>query len=324
MSVPEIILLVISITAAVVLLAVLGGALYTYVRIFYNPVRKRKNSFSMPNEDKYVREMAKLREMVEDFKREPYEEVSITSFDGTVLFGKFYLERENAPVYIQFHGYRGYAERDFSGGSVHVRRRGHNSLVVDQRAHGKSEGNTITFGIKERRDCLCWINYVRERFGDDVPIFLAGISMGAATVLMASELDLPDNVVGILADCPYSSPEAIIKKVCRDEGFPPLLVYPLVRLGARLFGHFSLLDGGALESVKKSKVPIIIIHGEADLFVPCDMSRDIYKGCPEGSRLYTFEGAGHGFSFLTDEKRYGEISDDFVLGCVNSFYERRK
>jgi pimeloyl-ACP methyl ester carboxylesterase len=252
------------------------------------------------------------------------EDVSIVSHDNLTLYGLFYEHPSSRGTVIFMHGHHGNPCRDFGPVLKKFKDMGFSLLLPYHRAHGKSEGNTITFGIKERRDCLSWINYVRERFGADVPIFLAGISMGAATVLMASELDLPDNVVGILADCPYSSPEAIIKKVCRDEGFPPALVYPLVRLGARLFGHFSLLDGGALESVKKSKVPIIIIHGEADLFVPCDMSRDIYKGCPEGSRLYTFEGAGHGFSFLTDEKRYGEISDDFVLGCVNSFYERRK
>ena len=106
----------------------------------------------------------------------PYEEVTVTSHDGLKLFGRYYHVTDGAPVHIEFHGYRSMAIRDFSGGDRIVRSLKHNTLLIDQRAHGRSEGRCISFGIKEREDCLCWINYVRERFGEDTKIFLIGIS----------------------------------------------------------------------------------------------------------------------------------------------------
>ena len=159
----------------------------------------------------------------------PYEAVTISAQDGTKLAVRYYHVRDGAPLQIQLHGYRGTALRDFCGGNKLARESGQNTLVVDQRAHGKSGGTTITFGIRERLDCLCWVEYASQRFGSDIPVFLSGVSMGAATVLMASELELPANVVGIIADCPYSSPEAIIRKVCQqDMHLPPVLVMPSV------------------------------------------------------------------------------------------------
>ena len=144
---------------------------------------------------------------------------------------------------------------------------GYNLLLIEQRALGGSEGRTITFGIKEKYDCLSWINYAIERFGKDVKIILGGVSMGAATVLMASALDLPKNVKCISADCGYTSPEAIIRKVCREDmGIPDWLGFPFVRLGARIYGGFSILDGGAIEAVKQAKVPLMIMHGDEDDF----------------------------------------------------------
>ena len=141
----------------------------------------------------------------------PYEQVYITSFDGTKLAARYYHLSDSAALQIQFHGYRSTAVRDFSGGFQLAQKMGRNLLVVDQRASGKSEGTTICFGIKEKYDCLEWIKYALERFGD-IPIMLTGVSMGGATVLMASELDLPENVKCIVSDCPYTSPYEIIAR----------------------------------------------------------------------------------------------------------------
>ena len=190
---------------------------------------------------------------------------------------------------------------------------GQNTLVVDQRSHGKSEGHTITFGIKERFDCLSWIQYANERFGAQIPICLAGVSMGAATVLMASDLELPDNVKCIIADCPFSSPEAIILKVCKEDmKIPPVLAKPFIRFGAAVYGHFRLTECSALESVRHAKVPILLIHGEDDRFVPCDMSREIFNVCSSHKRIETFPDAAHGISYILNPEKYGQITKEFT------------
>ena len=192
----------------------------------------------------------------------------------------------------------------------------HNTIVVDQSAHGRSTSRTITFGIKERKDCLSWANYVCETFGSDTPIFLSGVSMGAAAVLMASSLDLPQNVLGIIADSPYSSPAAIIEKVCRDRGYPTSVMLPVIRLGARCFGHFDLDEATVIDAVRRTRIPILLIHGEDDRFVPCRMSQEIWSACGGPRTLKTFPGAGHGLSYMVDTKRYERLVRQFVEECM--------
>ena len=103
--------------------------------------------------------------------------------------------------------------------------------------------------------------------------------MGAATVLMASELNLPENVVCIIADSPYSSPKAIIRKVCRDRHLPDWLAYPFIRIGAKIFGGVSIEECSAEDAVRNARIPILLIHGEDDRFVPCQMSKRIFRAC---------------------------------------------
>ena len=228
----------------------------------------------------------------------------ITTKDGLRLHGRYYETAPGAPVQILFHGYRSNALRDFSGGLQLALESGCNALLVDQRAHGASGGKCLSFGVLERRDCLEWIEYVNERFGRDVPVVPVGVSMGAATVLMASGLELPENVVGIIADCGYTSPKEIICKVARDMKLPARLVYPLVRLGARLFGGFDPDECSAEDALRSAKVPVLLIHGEDDRFVPCEMSRANHAACRSEARLLTVPGAGHGLSYLIDNAGY--------------------
>ena len=182
--------------AAIILLA---GSYYAYRIAFYSPPKDREkpNNPKDPQYDPYRPEMKRIYHQLNN---RPYERVSIRSKDGLKLDGRYYHVKDRAPLDIGFHGYRSNPVTDFSGGSELSFQMEHNLLLIEQRAHGKSEGNTISFGILERRDLLCWVDYAIERFGADVTIFLYGVSMGGATVLMASDLDLPKNVKAIIAD----------------------------------------------------------------------------------------------------------------------------
>ncbi len=279
--------------------------------IFYSPLGKQNDDHHIlapvRSQEEYERSIA----LIDALNARPYEPVSIRSRDGLRLAGRFYHTEGGAPLAILCHGYRGTPSRDFCGGADLCLQAGFNVLLIEERAHVSSGGHTITFGVRERYDVLDWTEYAVQRFGKDTKILLAGISMGAATVLMASELELPDNVRGILADCPYTSPAEIITEVGRTMKIPMKLALPLVELGARMLGGFSLRDADAAAAVRNAKVPILLIHGEADNFVPCDMSRVIAEANPAMVERHTFPDAGHGLSYLVDTARYARLVEEF-------------
>lgn len=295
----------------VLICAVLAISGYSYYIAFYSPRKGRRKDTDLPNTEQYNVFREDNLKRINRLREEEHEEVSIRTYDGLCLTGKYYHRHDHAAVAICFHGWRGSGIRDFCGGAFSLMEQGFNVLLVDQRAQGGSDGHTITFGIKERFDCLEWVRYVSDRFGPETDIFLYGVSMGGATVLMAAGLGLPDNVRCVVADSPYSSPKAIIQKVCADMKIPPALAYPFVALGARLFGGFSLSAATTEEAVRKATVPILVIHGTDDRFVPCSMSESFTVN-PHVQRQ-TFPGAGHGLSFLVDQPRYEKLIRDFTL-----------
>ena len=306
--------------AAVVLLISYG----CYRFAFYVPARKpvAEDVIDLPKGAAYEPYWEKMEFWIKETRKLPQESVEITSFDGLKLQGKFYEYAPGAPVEIMFHGYRGSAERDMSGGVHRCFKVGRSALVVEQRCSHGSEGNTITFGINEHRDCLKWVDFAIEHLGKDIKIILTGISMGAATVMMAAGEKLPPNVVGILADCGYTSAKEIMFHVMRGMKLPPKLCYPFVKLGARIFGHFDLDENSPIEAMKRCTLPVIFFHGEADDFVPCSMSREIFEICTSRKRLVTIPGAGHGVSYAKDPQRYLQELRDF-FGPENSYPQEK-
>lgn len=302
--------------------AVLAAAYWCFRLAFYVPPRKALPSdvIETPEGEIYEPYREKMENWIREARAMPHENVQITSFDGLKLQGKFYEYAPGAPMELMFHGYRGSAERDMSGGVQRCFKVGRSALVVEQRCSRDSEGNVITFGVNEHRDCLKWVEFMIEHFGPDVKIILTGISMGASTVLTAGGQPLPQNVIGILADCGYTSAKDIIYQVIRQMGLPPKLSYPFVKLGARLFGHFDLDETSPIEAVKKCAVPVIFFHGESDDFVPCDMSRENFEACASRKRLVTIPGAGHGLSYAVEPQRYLEELRDF-FGPEASYQE---
>lgn len=241
---------------------------------------------------------------MKEVRRLPHREFTITSHDGLTLFGKYYQCDPAAPVELMFHGYRGNADRDLCGGVQRAFSLGHNALIVDQRAACHSDGNVISFGYNESKDCLRWVDKAIAEFGPDVKLILTGISMGASTVLMAAGNELPENVVAVLADCGFTSAKEIIQKVIKQLRLPPKLAYPFVRLGAILFGGFDPNKADATAALKNCKVPVIFAHGDADDFVPCNMSQANYDACPTQKALVITPGAGHGLCYLADPEGY--------------------
>lgn len=301
------------ITAIILILLVLLIAYICFRIVFYVPRKNETPSdeLPVPEGELYEPYHPLMKKWIEEARGFAHEDFYIKSQDGLTLHAKYFEYAPGAPMEIMFHGYRGSAERDLSGGIQRCFALGRNILLVDQRTSCGSEGNVISFGINEHRDCLLWIDFAVNHFGSDVKIILTGISMGASTVLMAAGKPLPDNVVGVLADCGFSSPKEIIKKCAKDMKLPADLIYPFIKLAAKIYGHFDLEEYTPLEAMKTCKIPVIFFHGETDDFVPCYMSRDIYDACNSPKRLVTTPNAGHGLVYLVDNEGYFKNVVDF-------------
>ena len=312
--------MIICILAMILLLIVAFACYYCFHKCFYAANLKQDDPYRLLNGEQYEEVKEQIFDSTKRMEDVPFEEVTVNSFDGLALYGRYYHLYDGAPVVILFHGYRSMALRDCAGGFHLSRKLGYNVLVVDQRAHGKSEGHVITLGIWERRDCHSWIKYINERFGKQTPIILSGLSMGAATVILATALPLPNNVICVLADCPYSAPHEILKRICRERHIPVGLAYPMIRFSARFFGGFNLEQVTVTHAAGVSPIPILLLHGEEDLFVPSSMSNHIHEVSNGATKLITFAEAGHGLSYIVNPEEY----ENAVVSFLDQFPELKE
>ncbi len=294
-------------------LSVGGIGVYTVSKMVFGRVKKNEGlEAEMLKGKQYEPYEHMIKNGMEKAGKLPFQRIFIESRDGITLAGKYYHVKDDAPLVIFFHGYHGSALREGNGILLYSRKRGYNVLLVDQRAHGKSGGKTITFGIKERYDCMDWIRYANRRFGEKTPIILTGISMGASTVLMTADLGLSANVKGIMADCPYSEPKEILKTVMKQMRFPVNVTYTSLKIGAKVFGGFDIEEHSPVEAMKNCRIPVLLIHGDEDYFVPSEMSQACYTACSsEQKRLVFIEGAAHGMSYCVGGELYEKEMSDF-------------
>ena len=190
--------------ALAIVAAVLIASFVCFMMVFYSPTRKPlgPDEYEIPEGDIYEVFREDMIAWTKEIRAMPHEDISIKSRDGLTLRGKYFEHSPDSPIELLFHGYKGNAERDLCGGVERCFRLGRSVMLIDQRASGTSEGSSdghvITFGIKESEDCYEWVKYTAARFGKDRKIVIGGISMGAATVMMATRftifLSLPNRV----------------------------------------------------------------------------------------------------------------------------------
>ncbi len=238
------------------------------------------------------------------------------SFDKLKLHATYFPEIQNMDgkkkVAICFHGYTSQGLADYIGLSDYYLKRGFAMLLPDARAHGQSEGEYIGFGCLDRKDALVWIDWVIQECGEDVEIILHGTSMGGATVLMASGLDLPKQVKGIVSDCGFTSPKEVFTHVLNSMYHLP--AFPAIQgadiINKKLAGY-GMDECNAKQEVRKAKVPILFIHGSNDTFVPCKMCHEIYDYCAAPKKKLIVEGAAHAESYYKDMEKYEQALTDF-------------
>lgn len=276
-------------------------------------------------------------------KEQPLEKISITSNDGLNLVA-FTLPAETAVgTVVLVHGYHSEPFREYAVLARMYHNLGYNIVMPYQRTHGESEGKYITFGIKERFDILEWVKKANSMYGSDKPLFIHGISMGCATSVMTLGLDLPTNVKGVIADCGFTSPHEIIWKVLKKDMKIPTA--PLIlRLGGfmteRLAGfnmyEYSTTEALSVNLARDEQIPVLFIHGDADEFVPIEMSERNFTQClasltvdasgktsivanPQAEKYSFFKvkDAPHAIENLIDETGYQEKVKEFLKKAEN-------
>lgn len=309
------------ITVAAIFLGLLtvaeaGGSAYFYRRTMKRGNAKKERTIKMAGTD-WNQYMPLIQKRKEKMLEQPHEDVFCLSDDGLRLHATWFPGKDPKKVVICFHGYTSQGMSDYVGLSDYYRRQGFGMLLVDERAHGDSEGEYIGFGCLDRQDAMGWIEWILNRCGEEIQILLHGTSMGGATVLMTSGLELPSQVKGIVSDCGFTSAKEVFTHVLHSmyhlPAFPMIQIASLVNKSKAGYG---LNECNAAEEVKKATVPILLIHGDADTFVPCKMCEKIYENCASEKKMLIVEGAAHAESYYKDMDAYEEALSDFIGGII--------
>ncbi len=305
--------------AAALVVAAASASAYLTTKLLVDTALDRKPPRVMKNASKYI-SGSKSKDSLADVKRaadeklknSENEHVTIKGHDGTTLVGHFIPCENQKRVVIAVHGWRSSWYKDFGGIADFLSQDGSSVLYIEQRGQNGSGGDHMGFGLTERYDCLDWINFVKLRCGSDVPVYLMGVSMGAATVLMASGLDLPSNVHGIVADCGFTSPDAIFRHVAKNNLH---IAYRLRSVMAdKMFRKKIMIGSGeysTTDALKTATVPVMFIHGTNDHFVPIEMTYQNYLSCASEKKLLVVPGADHAMSCFVDPEKYKEGLEEF-------------
>lgn len=304
---PPVLIIIIVLVILIALFFLILTALY--FAIFYTPLPGQMNDKHFRNLPENKGYEIKFIKMVNALVKIPYDDVSINAFDGVKLHAKLYRKTNCKQVAILCHGYRAMGYRDFAGITKDLLDRDISVIMIDQRAHGKSGGHSLTFGVREVNDVLGWVDYAKTTFGKK-QLILMGFSMGGATVLNCA--DKVDKNTLIFADSPYCYPKELIQAILKDTNLPVFIFYPLVNLASIIFARTSMNHLNAYESVNNTKCRILIIHGNNDHVVPQRLSKKLAETYPKKIKYEVFDGADHGHSYLRDFDRYQKLILEFI------------
>lgn len=291
------------------IISMLLVSLFIFYLAFIRCRRLEKSTFVFKQLKPYQHH---IDEGIQWFLSQNYQDVSIKSFDHLTLKGRFLKNINAIGTIILMHGHRGSSLRDFSVVFQFYYNLGYNILIPDQRAHGKSQGKFITWGIKEKYDCLAWINFVNQEIDKTSPIFLSGVSMGASTTLMTLSFDLPSNVKGIISDCGFTSPYKMLYAILRSVFILPPPILLLVGYYAKVFIGIDIKKESTLEALKLGKIPILFVHGADDRLVPSWMSIENFNAYQSNKELYVIDHADHGMSYLVAREKCEQALIHFI------------
>lgn len=255
-----------------------------------------------------------LAQTGKDLQTTPHRRVALKARDGETLVGHLFVCPNPKRLVLCMHGWRSSWAGDFGMVAPFLLKEGCCLLLPEQRGQGQSGGAYMGLGALERHDCVRWAHYFAQLY-PHLPLYLAGVSMGAATVLMSTELPLPGTVRGLIADCGFTGPQAICRHVVRKNLHLPYGLRGFVahRLCKRK-NSAGLTGCTAPQALSRCRLPVLFVHGSDDRFVPVEMTYENYKACKGPKHLLIVPGADHGMSYYKDKTSYEkEVRNFFRL-----------
>lgn len=240
------------------------------------------------------------------------EEWTATSSDGRHLAATHYIpDNPGRRWAILVHGYG--RDQRYTGDYAEVYlEHGYQVLTPDLCASGKSEGQYITMGVKEGEEIAIWANRIKAQY-PDAQIVLHGVSMGAATVLMAAARDDITGIAAVIEDCGYTSAyEMFSNQLGVIFDLPEYPIMPCVDVVSGLKTGVKVSDAAPIRVIDRIKAPVLFIHGSADKLIPPSMMDRLYDSCRSKKKKFIIEGAGHGDSMTTDSETYWKNIFDFL------------
>lgn len=249
------------------------------------------------------------------YSETPHEEVTVTSFNAK-MHGYLYENKKSNKLIVFVHGYYSSGLDDIGMYKDIFKNLGVNLLIIDQRSCGKSQGRYCSFGVLERYDIREWLFYLEKRYQGKMDIYLSGISMGAATVLMTSGLNgLPMSLKGIIADSGYTKPFGVVVHTGQNlMRIRPIYSVTGLNIICNLVGGFSLKQTTVTRQLKKNEnIPVLYIHGKKDGFVPYNMGVKNFKSTKAPKYFLSVEDARHVESVL--------LYEELVFNTIKTFIE---
>lgn len=250
--------------------------------------------------------------------RHALRDTTITASDGTPLHALYVRSsRPSNRIALLVHGYQDAAGRMLHIGYFYARNLHANLLLPDLRYHGRTPGNFIGMGWRDRLDALQWAHIAPSLFRippDSARLVVHGISMGAATTMMLSgERHLPPYLKALVEDCGYTSAWDIFRSELKVRYHLPS--FPLMNIANALCCHrygWSFREASALEAVRRCKLPMFFIHGGNDTFVPTAMVYPLYAAKPAPKAIWIAPNSRHAMSFHDHPAEYEQRVGHFL------------
>lgn len=304
----------------VIVLLILSFALYYIYRTAYlkKGVRYFVSAIIMRNNEWYIKEgrkklgipYEKRINQTDDTFWQQGADCTLASADDLLLTARVFDQCAKTWV-ICLHGYRSDGKSDCQGPAEKFWQAGYNVLVPDLRAHGQSEGKEIGLGWLDRLDLLLWIDKVLEK-DNQCRIYLYGLGMGAATLLLASGEVMPAQVAGLIADSSYTSVYSGIRSSLPQFSRLPIKRFLRIanRYSKQLVGY-PFLQISVTRQIGSNHLPVLFLHGESDSFLAVSESNTLMEATAGEKQQIIFPGMGH-LQAVTDAPEYWPKVLDFI------------